>query len=90
MLWDSPAFRAGINKFEQIVAVNGTAYKVDRLTASIAAGAKGTAPIKLLLKDGERYRSVRIDYHEGLRYPRLERIAGRPELLDSQVFAPKS
>ncbi len=84
------AFRAGLNKFEQIVAVNGIAYKLDRLSAAIGASANGTAPIELLLKDGERFRTVRLDYHGGLRYPRLERIADRPERLDSKVLAPKS
>lgn len=90
VLWDSPAFRAGINKFEQIVAVNGSAYKLDRLTTAIGASPRSTASIELLVKDGERYRTVRVDYHGGLRYPRLERIAERPELLDAKVLAPKS
>jgi predicted metalloprotease with PDZ domain len=90
VLWDSPAFRAGVNKFEQIVAVDGVAYKLDRFTAAIGASPTRTAPIELLLKEGERYRTVRVDYHGGLRYPHLERIADRPELLDSKVLAPKS
>ena len=90
VLWDSPAFKAGVNKFEQIVAVNGTAYRAERLNTAIAAGPGSTTPIELLLKDGERYRMVRVDYHGGLRYPHLERIAERPELLDSKVLAPKS
>jgi len=90
VLWDSPAFRAGVKKFEQIVAVNGMAYKLDRLSAAIGASPNGTASIELLLKDGERYRTVRVDYHGGLRYPRLERIADRPERLDSMVLAPRS
>ena len=32
--------------------------------------AKGTAvPIELIVKTGDRYRVVRLDYHGGLRYP---------------------
>lgn len=90
VLWDSPAFRSDINKFEQIVAVNGAAYSPERLNAAIGASPNSTTPIELLLKDGDRYRMVRVDYHGGLRYPRLERIADRPELLDSKVLAPKT
>jgi hypothetical protein len=35
-----------------------------------------------LVKNGDRYRTVRIDYHDGLRYPRLERDATAPARLD--------
>ena len=90
VLWDSPAFRAGINKYVQIVAVDGTAYRAERLNAAIERSPTSTTPLELILKDGERYRTVRVDYHGGLRYPRLERIAERPELLDSKLLAPKS
>jgi hypothetical protein len=34
---------------------------------------EGKAPLALLLKEGEQYRTVTVDYRDGLRYPRLER-----------------
>ena len=37
------------------------------------------APIRLLVKEFDRYRTVAIDYHDGLRYPHLERIEGVPD-----------
>ena len=46
-------------------------------------------PIELLVKEFDRYRSVRIDYHGGLRYPRLERIEGRPDYLTPILGARK-
>jgi predicted metalloprotease with PDZ domain len=87
VLWESPAFRAGVNKLEQIVAVNGVAYRAERLAAAITASKASPMPIELLLKDGDRYRSVRIDYHGGLRYARLERLEGKPDLLDAGLLA---
>ena len=42
----------------------------------------------LLMKSGDDYTTVPIDYHEGLRYPRLERIEGTPDRL-SEIFAAK-
>jgi predicted metalloprotease with PDZ domain len=88
VLWDGPAFQSGLTVGEQIVAVNGTAYNADRLKEAIQ-GAKGSsAAIELLIKTGDRYRTVRIDYHDGLRYPRLERDAGVPALLDA-ILTPK-
>jgi hypothetical protein len=39
-------------------------------------------PIDLLVKQGETYRTVRIDYRGGTRYPKLERIKDTPALFD--------
>jgi predicted metalloprotease with PDZ domain len=86
--WDSPAFAAGLAPGQRLVAVNGLAYKPERLAAAIEANRGGAQPIELLVKDGEQYRSVRIDYRGGLRYPKLERIAGTPDRLDA-IFAPR-
>jgi len=73
--WDSPAFDAGIDLGDEIIAVNGRAYTGDRLKQAVK-DAKGTKdPIKLLLKSGDRYREVAIDYHDGLRYPHLVKTA---------------
>ena len=47
------------------------------------------ALVELLIKDGERYRTVKIDYHGGLKYPRLERIEGTPARLDDILAARK-
>ena len=73
--WDSPAFDAGIDLGDEIVAVNGRAYTGERLKQAVK-DAKGTKdPIRLLLKSGDRYREVAIDYHGGLRYPHLVKTA---------------
>ena len=72
--WDGPAFAAGIDVGDEIVAVNGRAYSVERLKEAIAAAMSNSAPIRLLVKNGDRYREVAIDYRGGLRYPRLEKI----------------
>jgi predicted metalloprotease with PDZ domain len=86
--WDSPAFNAGIGSGTTIVAVNGQAYDGDVLGDAIKA-AKGTqAPIELLLREFDRYRTVKLDYHGGLRYPHLERIPGKPDYL-TPIFAPR-
>jgi predicted metalloprotease with PDZ domain len=73
-IWDSPAYKAGIDVGSQIQAVNGEAFTPERLKAAIVA-AKGTRePIRLLVKNGARFRDLAIDYHGGPRYPRLEKI----------------
>jgi predicted metalloprotease with PDZ domain len=105
VLWDGPAFKKGMTVGNQIIAVNGTAFDVDRLKHAISdakqRGAIGDAKqrdaigdakqngsaIELLVKDGDRFRTVSLDYHDGLRYPRLERDASAPARLD-QILAP--
>jgi predicted metalloprotease with PDZ domain len=79
--WEGPAFRAGLAPGEKLVAVNGLAYKPERLKEAIQANADGHQPLDLLVRDGEQYRSVRIDYRGGLRYPKLERVPNVPDLL---------
>jgi predicted metalloprotease with PDZ domain len=89
VLWGGPAFNAGIVAGSQIVAVNGVAYDADDLKDAVAAAKTGTAPIQLLIKRGDRYMTIRMNYHGGLRYPHLERISGAPALLDD-VLTPRT
>ncbi|MFC4821686.1 M61 family metallopeptidase [Dokdonella ginsengisoli] len=85
--WDSPAFKAGISPSGTLVAVNGREFSAERLKDAIAAAKDGKAPIELLLKNGDEYRTVRVDYRGGLRYPHLERIPGTPDRLNA-ILAP--
>lgn len=73
-IWGSPAFKAAIDVGTSIEAVNGRAYSGDALKAAIVEAKTSKEPIHLLVKNGERYRDLAIDYHGGPRYPRLEKI----------------
>ncbi len=86
--WDSAAFDAGLTVADQIVAIDGQAWSADRMKAAIAA-AKGTkVAIPLTIKRGDAYRSVALDYHGGLRYPRLEKVGTGDGGLD-RLLAPR-
>ena len=76
VVWGGPAFQAGLAPGLTLVAVNNRAYKPEGLKAAISANKEGKAPIELLLREGESFRTVRIDYRGGLRYPALERLPG--------------
>ncbi len=54
----------------------------------VKAGKTSKDAISLLVKDGAHYKTVSIDYHGGLRYPHLERIAGTPDMW-SEILAEK-
>jgi predicted metalloprotease with PDZ domain len=80
--WDSVAFKAGIGPEATVVAVNGKAYTHGRMKDAIkAAKAAPQLPIELLLRSADTFRTVRLDYHDGLRYPYLERIEQSPDVL---------
>jgi predicted metalloprotease with PDZ domain len=81
--WDSVGFQAGLAGNASIVAVNNRAYKPEVLKAAVKAAKDSKAPIELLVKKGQTYRVVSLDYHGGLRYPRLERIANTPDRLEA-------
>lgn len=88
VMWDGPVFRAGLTTESQIVAVNSIAFDGEKLKAAVKATKDRGPAVELLVKQGDLYRSVRLDYHDGLRYPRLERINGTPALLDD-ILAPR-
>jgi predicted metalloprotease with PDZ domain len=73
-IWESPAFKAGIDVGTQIQGVNDEAYSGEVLKAAIVAAKDGKDPIRLIVRNGDRFRTVSIDYHGGPRYPKLEKI----------------
>ena len=87
VLWDSPAFKAGMTTGQQILAVDGRAYDGDDLKDVVTAAAKSGAPVELLLKHGSRYATVRIAYTGGLRYPHLEKTGQGEGSLDKIIAA---
>jgi predicted metalloprotease with PDZ domain len=84
--WDGPAFKAGVSTGATLVAVNGQTYSSDVLKAAITAAKAGKSPIQLLLKYQGGFKSVAVDYHDGLQYPHLVRVEGTPDYL-SQIIA---
>jgi predicted metalloprotease with PDZ domain len=88
VVWNGAAYAAGAAPGDSLVAVNGRAYKREFLSDAILAAEHSNAPIELLLKDGDLYRTIKVTWHEGLHYPHLERVAGGPDYL-SELLAPR-
>jgi len=86
--WNSVAFKAGLAPGMTLVAVNGEAASGDVLKDAVTAAKSDKKPIVLLVNSFDHISEVRLDYHDGLRYPHLERIAGTPDRL-SLIHAPK-
>ncbi len=83
--WDGPAFKAGLNTSLTITGVNGLPYSPERLRAAVAA--TRNQPVELLIRFLDAFKTIRLDYNGGHRYPRLERIAGKPAYIDDILAA---
>ena len=89
MRWNGPAFKAGIAP--QRHAHRGRTaveFTPDRLQGRDHREARKARRSSLLVKNGDTYRTFRIDYREGPKYPHLERIAGAPDRLGA-ILAPR-
>jgi predicted metalloprotease with PDZ domain len=77
----SPAANAGLAPGMRLVAVNGRKWTLDILRDAIARAKNSKDPIELLAENGDFFQTYRIDYHGGERYPHLEPITGRADIL---------
>ena len=85
VLWDSPAFNAGISPGMTVMAVNGKEFSGDAIKDAV----KAKQPLDLLVKNFDSYKTVRIDYTGGLVYPHLERDTSRADWLSELLKAKK-
>jgi predicted metalloprotease with PDZ domain len=74
VVWDGPAFNAGLVIGAEIIAVNGRVYTDDGIKDAIKAAKGGKDPLHLIVKSGDRVRDVAVQWNGGLRYPKLEKI----------------
>jgi predicted metalloprotease with PDZ domain len=77
------AAKAGVGPGMKVVAVDGRKFKRRVAREAIRAARSAPAPLDLLVENGEYFKHFAVDYHGGERYPRLERDASRPDLLEA-------
>lgn len=76
-----PADQAGLAPGMKLIAVNSRAWTPKLLRAAIVSAVTNPAPIELLVENSGYYRTLRVDYHAGEKYPVLERNPAKPDLL---------
>ncbi|MGN6269362.1 MAG: M61 family metallopeptidase [Sphingomonas sp.] len=89
VIWDSPAFKAGLDVGDTIVSINGKGYDGDVLKDAIVAAKTDKNPIRLTIKRDDDFRDVAIDYHDGPRYPHLVKVGTGETGLD-KLLTPRS
>jgi predicted metalloprotease with PDZ domain len=82
VLVGSPSDKAGLGPGMQMIAVNGRQYTASILGDAITDAKGTTAPIELIVENTNYYKVVKLDYHDGLRFPHLERVQETPDYLD--------
>ena len=82
VLVGSPAFLAGLGPDMRLVAVNGRHASDDLLRQAIRNAKDNGPPIELIVENANFFRTVRIDYHGGEKYPALVREPNSAALLD--------
>lgn len=82
VLWDGPAFKAGLTTAGEILAVNGRTFSQDALRDAVAQAEGSKDPIRLIIRTGRQVREVQIQWNGGHRYPRLEKIKPGETSLD--------
>ncbi len=75
------AAKAGIGPGMKLVAVNGRRFSSEILRDAIKSAKTGTSPIELLVENTDYYKTYKIDYHGGEKYPHLVRDDSKPDLL---------
>jgi hypothetical protein len=70
----------------QIVAVNGRAYDDDLLKAALDQAKVGPTqrskePLEFIVSNTSYFKVLKVDYHDGQRYPVLERVKGEADVL---------
>jgi predicted metalloprotease with PDZ domain len=72
----SPADKAGVGAPMKLVAVNGRRWTPELLRTAVKAARTNSAPIELLVENEDYFKSCKVEYHGGEKYPRLERNSG--------------
>jgi predicted metalloprotease with PDZ domain len=86
---DRAAAQAGASPGMSVIAVNGQKYTATVLDAAIAAAQSTHKPIALLVEDSDYYRTLSVEYYDGLRFPHLVRLERLPDTL-STVISPRA
>jgi len=85
VLWDSPAFRAGLSPGSKVLEVNEQSFSTRALLAAVESAASKPLSIRVDINGNKRV--VKLPYRGTLRYPHLDRIAGTPDRLSALLEA---
>ncbi len=83
------AAAAGVGPGMRLVAVDGRRFSPDGLRQALRATREKGEPLDLLIENAEYFRTYRLDYRDGEKYPVLERDTSKPDLL-GEIIRPRA
>ncbi len=83
----SPAWRAGLAPGMHVLAVDNQEFSAAVFAYAVKKAQHSSAPISLITSQTGWFQTLALDYHDGIRYPHLERIEGTPDML-AAIMAP--
>jgi len=83
--WNGPAAKAKIVPGSKILSINGQPYSGEVIRSAIREAKGKSEPIRLIVQLDDFVSTADIDYHDGERYPELERVDGTPAYLDDII-----
>ncbi|HVW78034.1 MAG TPA: hypothetical protein VHB45_10515 [Alloacidobacterium sp.] len=78
----SAADEAKLAPGERVIAVNGRVFAGDIFTNAIKQAKGNNEPIHLIVQSDTYIYPIDLNYHEGEKYPTLQRVEGAPAVLD--------
>jgi predicted metalloprotease with PDZ domain len=81
------AHQAGVGPGMKLVAVNSRRWSAEVLRDAVGATKTAKARLELLFENEEFFKTYALEYHDGLKYPCLERDSTKADLLDAILKA---
>ena len=72
----------------KVVAVNGRKFSKDVLSDALRAGKNSQRALELLVENTDYYKTYKLDYHGGEKFPHLVRDETKPDVL-SEIIKPR-
>ena len=88
VLWNGPAFQAGLAPGMKLVAIDGQPYSTEVLRSAIAQAKETEKPLRAMATGDGVTEVHTIRYDGGLKFPHLVRVPGTTDYLE-QILAPK-
>lgn len=82
-----PAAKAGIGPGMKVIAVNGRRFNDDVFRDALHDAKTSTDPIELIVENTDYFKTYKVDYHGGERYPHLVRDESKPNMLSDIIRA---
>jgi len=82
-----PAPKAGIGPGMKLAAVNGKRFTEDVLNDALKGAKNSSGPIELLVENTDYFKTYKLDYHGGEKYPHLVRDQSKTDVLSEIIKA---